>query len=378
MENYIGRIKAPAALGGEWLGERDNGPNSGWMYTVNGVHVGEGMRVQKVGSGDEIIWHYVDDPVLEVSGFNGGGNALYPDGWLSASDGDDPGPTVDRTALTALITEAAALRDGAEIGSAVGQYPQTAYDAFDAAIREAQVIHGNATAKQPQIDAAVNALNDAVAAFKDAVVKEVGGNPGAPGDNTAGKGAVTPAPQPQGSDVSKTPDTKVAKKSAKTVKIKFSANGGRIIVKRDGETTKVKSTTQKLTAGKKFGSLPKATRSGYYRFKGWYTSDKGGKKVTAKTAVYKKARTLYAQWQTKYGKLNDGVYAVSVRAEASGASTAKGYVNRSVKFRVTDKADRPGESNDWYEVSYKDAKGKKVTGYVHAGYIKTYWDDIAG
>lgn len=56
-----------------------------------------------------------------------------------------------------------------------------------------------------------------------------------------------------------------------------------------------------VSKGKKYGKLPTVTRKGY-RFLGWYTKKKGGKKVTAKTKA-KKNQVLYAQW--KYlGKSN--------------------------------------------------------------------------
>lgn len=278
--NYIGRIKAPASLGGEWLAEFDNGPSSGWMYTVNGVHVGQGLRAQTVSPGDEIIWHYTDNHTLEAP--MEGGKALYPSGWLTANDSDDPGPTIDK---------------------GTGGSPQPVW---------------------------------------------------------------TPAPE-----------TKAAADTAKTVKVKFAANGGTISDKRDGKTVKVKTLTKKLTVGKRLGSLPKATRSGYYKFKGWYTAKKGGKNVTANTAVYKKDTTLYAQWRALYGKLAGKGRSVSVRAKASSSSKAKDSVSRATKLRILKKTDRKGASNDWYEVSYKNAKGKKATGYVYAGSVKTYWGDAA-
>jgi hypothetical protein len=59
------------------------------MYTVNGIHASEGLRAQEVSPGDEIIWHYVDDPALEAfDALGGGGKALYPSSWLTANDAD--------------------------------------------------------------------------------------------------------------------------------------------------------------------------------------------------------------------------------------------------------------------------------------------------
>lgn len=55
--NYVSSI----TRNGVTLAEFDNGPNSGWMYTVNGVHVKTGLAEQYVVDGDDIVWHYVDD-----------------------------------------------------------------------------------------------------------------------------------------------------------------------------------------------------------------------------------------------------------------------------------------------------------------------------
>lgn len=63
--NYIGGIKAPNSLGGHWLYEFDNGPNSGWMYKVNGTHPSLGLREYILNDGDVITWHYTDDYTKE-------------------------------------------------------------------------------------------------------------------------------------------------------------------------------------------------------------------------------------------------------------------------------------------------------------------------
>ena len=43
------------------LAEKDNGPNSGWMYRHNGKIANEGYAVRKLKDGDEILWFYTDD-----------------------------------------------------------------------------------------------------------------------------------------------------------------------------------------------------------------------------------------------------------------------------------------------------------------------------
>lgn len=59
--SYISAIKAPSVLGGYWLSEFDNGPNSGWKYLVNGEYPGVGLRYYWLKNGDNIVWRYVDD-----------------------------------------------------------------------------------------------------------------------------------------------------------------------------------------------------------------------------------------------------------------------------------------------------------------------------
>jgi len=67
--------------------------------------------------------------------------------------------------------------------------------------------------------------------------------------------------------------------------VTFNANGG-----------SVSPTSQLVTYGSTYGTLPTPTRSGY-TFNGWYTSASGGTKITSTTNVTLTAnQTLYAQW----------------------------------------------------------------------------------
>ncbi|MCL2367334.1 MAG: S-layer homology domain-containing protein [Oscillospiraceae bacterium] len=66
--NYVARIRGPQG----WIGEFDNGTNSGWMYMLNGVHTGLGLAEQNVQNGDVIIWHFTDDFTQEAGGTNWG------------------------------------------------------------------------------------------------------------------------------------------------------------------------------------------------------------------------------------------------------------------------------------------------------------------
>lgn len=104
--NYIETITAPPACGGESLSEFDNGINSGWMYTVNGYHPSVGLLACEVTTGDEIIFHYIDDYEMEVSDWSGGtkGNASTWDKWLEAED-ETPGAR-DNAALVEEMIDA--------------------------------------------------------------------------------------------------------------------------------------------------------------------------------------------------------------------------------------------------------------------------------
>ncbi|MFC4965972.1 family 43 glycosylhydrolase [Paenibacillus sp. GCM10023248] len=78
---------------------------------------------------------------------------------------------VDKTALTAAISNAQSLFDTAVVGTQPGQYPQSAKDALGAAIQAAKAVNDNASAAQSQVDSAAAALGSAVDIFKAAVIK---------------------------------------------------------------------------------------------------------------------------------------------------------------------------------------------------------------
>ena len=83
-KNYVSSIRAPAIVGGYWLSEFSNGPNSGWMYTVDGVHPGFGLKEYYAMNGQSVVWHYVDDFKRET-GFEGS-KPDFRDRWLEAAD----------------------------------------------------------------------------------------------------------------------------------------------------------------------------------------------------------------------------------------------------------------------------------------------------
>lgn len=110
-KNYISAITAPESCGGFELREKDNGKNSGWMYTVNGVHPSMGMNDWYVSTGDEIIWHYIDDYKTEQAdmknddgSYGSAGNASTWNKWLEAAD-ETPGAREKAAAVTGKINQ---------------------------------------------------------------------------------------------------------------------------------------------------------------------------------------------------------------------------------------------------------------------------------
>lgn len=90
--NYVETIFAPSILGGYELSEFTNGKRSGWMYTINGMHPGFGLKDQMLRDGDTVIWHYVNDYSYEVADWTSEGqwqalgDGTYYNGWLKALD----------------------------------------------------------------------------------------------------------------------------------------------------------------------------------------------------------------------------------------------------------------------------------------------------
>lgn len=73
-DEYIDSVKGLEAF--------DNGPNSGWMYTLNGKYPQVAVNEQVVKDGDKIVLHYTDDWTVEDGstdvGGGGGGTVVDP------------------------------------------------------------------------------------------------------------------------------------------------------------------------------------------------------------------------------------------------------------------------------------------------------------
>ena len=99
---------------GVYLEEFTNGTNSGWMYTVNGVHPGVGVSAYYLENGDSIIFHYTDDYTKE-QGSEAWGNQPY-----------DPNADLPEDAPTVTLTD--------ETGATITTGGKVSYDSKTATL----------------------------------------------------------------------------------------------------------------------------------------------------------------------------------------------------------------------------------------------------
>ena len=138
-KNYISSITAPEIYGSYELKEMDNGKNSGWMYTVNGVHPDKGLNEWYVTTGDEIVWHYIDDYKVEQAdmkddsgNYATGGNASTWNKWLEAVD-ETPGAKEN---AIKVINQIKQIDETIELTDECEAKITTARKAYDALNRE--------------------------------------------------------------------------------------------------------------------------------------------------------------------------------------------------------------------------------------------------
>lgn len=131
--------------------------------------------------------------------------------------------------------------------------------------------------------------------------------------------------------------------------VTFDGNGG---------TPSVGSMT---TTGQKLASLPDVSRSGSYRFDGWYTAASGGTKIT-KATTFSADTTVYAQWTYTGSSQQDTYCLVTATAGAGGTISPFGNVRvregQSLTFTIT--------PDKGYVVSSVKVDGKSV------GAVKSY------
>ena len=115
------------------------------------------------------------------------------------------------------------------------------------------------------------------------------------------------------------------------------------------------------TDGKLVSALPDATRSGSYRFDGWYTAASGGDEITTDDEFFADA-TVYAHWtytgSSSGGSSSSATYTITVESAKNGAVTsshktaAKGA---DVTLTVT-----PDKGYTLETLTVTDASGSKV------------------
>jgi len=132
-------------------------------------------------------------------------------------------------------------------------------------------------------------------------------------------------------------DSHQAEAAEKKITIKFNPNGGKFIKqtikKSNGKKKKAYLKKKKVIKGKKYKTLAKVKRDGY-KFKGWYTKKKGGKKITAKSKVrVKKTQTLYARWIST-AKWPVGEKAIDARYR-NALSKTRSQINDLTKYKET-------------------------------------------
>ena len=103
--NYISEING--------LSEFDNGPLSGWMYTVNGRYSELGVGEQMVKAGDSVVFHYTDDYTAEKASENwSGASAAKQEEKAEESKTEEPKTEEPKTAPTFTdVPETAYYRD---------------------------------------------------------------------------------------------------------------------------------------------------------------------------------------------------------------------------------------------------------------------------
>ncbi|MDR1135970.1 MAG: DUF4430 domain-containing protein [Clostridiales Family XIII bacterium] len=183
-----------------YLGERDEGGGSGWMFSVNNVRPGIGSSDFVLSDGDVMRWQYtLDTTGSSLIGANkdaltakvaqiraAGQETAYGAAYTNAiSVLTNIGSTaqeiadaftalnagvVDKTSLNSKIAEASEKKDNAVVGDAPGQYPKPAFDAFLSAIAAAQAVFDDPDATQIRVDSAVTALDNAMTLFDEAII----------------------------------------------------------------------------------------------------------------------------------------------------------------------------------------------------------------
>ena len=148
------------------------------------------------------------------------------------------------------------------------------------------------------------------------------------------------------------PPTKLyARWTANNYLVALDANGGKI------DTTSGQVSTKNYTAtyGSKYNFLPTPTRTGGYKFVGWYTEPTGGTKITSDTTVTTaKTHVLYAHWSLKPATAPFSVELTMDKTSVYGAEF-------TCRVSVTGSSSDYTTETTWYECDQNGENGKKLT-----------------
>ena len=148
------------------------------------------------------------------------------------------------------------------------------------------------------------------------------------------------------------PTTLYAHWTANQYLVALDANGGKI----DTTSGQVNKKNYTATYGSKYNFLPTPTRTGGYKFVGWYTEPTGGTKVTSDTTVTTaKTHILYAHWSLKPATAPASVKLTMDETSVYGAEFSR-------RVSVTGSSDDYTTTYTWYTCEDEEGKnGKPLT-----------------
>gem|GEM_PF-262255 len=137
--------------------------------------VGAWAELKVVVQGDTITAYFNGQPVFNVTDSAHAAGKIGFRSYAATAVFDDvavyrDSAPIDKTALQAAIGHAQGLLDGAVVGTEPGQYAQEDVDLLADAIAAARAVLDDPQASQEAVDAAVDALNQAVARFQASVI----------------------------------------------------------------------------------------------------------------------------------------------------------------------------------------------------------------
>ena len=148
------------------------------------------------------------------------------------------------------------------------------------------------------------------------------------------------------------PTTLYAHWTAKKCLVYFHANGGEFITANGSVKTKQST----VTYGSKYNSMPTPTRTGGYKFVGWYTEETGGTEVTRDTTVTTtNTHILYAHWSLIPATAPASVVLTMAETSVYGAEFSR-------RVSISGSSDDYTTTYTWYTCEDEERKnGKPLT-----------------